>query len=388
MRFSAGRALGVTCIVLTLSGAAACRRRPAPAVAEAAPPLAALPPTAGGPTAPVSPSPIAPLSPNARTEDERNTVAIFREAAPSTVFVTQKQRVATDPFGFDTEEVTAGSGSGFIWDAQGHIVTNFHVVQGGRGTSLTVTFFNQREVPAKVVGVEPRKDIAVLKVTAPADMLKPLRVPQTFGLEVGQKTVAIGNPFGLDHTLTTGVISALGRQVQGIGGVAIRDMVQTDAAINPGNSGGPLLDSGGQLIGMNTVIFSKSGASAGIGFAVPVSTIARVVPQLIARGKADSIGLGLNILQRGVANVRGVVVLGVPAGSPAERAGFRPARRLANGDIDADIIVGIDGKKIDNYDDLYSALDAHKAGDQVDVAVRRGEQVVTLKAEAILLNER
>ncbi|MBK6697812.1 MAG: trypsin-like peptidase domain-containing protein [Myxococcales bacterium] len=388
MRFSAGRALGVTCIVLTLSGAAACRRRPAPAVAEAAPPLAALPPTAGGPTAPVSPSPIAPLSPNARTEDERNTVAIFREAAPSTVFVTQKQRVATDPFGFDTEEVTAGSGSGFIWDAQGHIVTNFHVVQGGRGTSLTVTFFNQREVPAKVVGVEPRKDIAVLKVTAPADMLKPLRVPQTFGLEVGQKTVAIGNPFGLDHTLTTGVISALGRQVQGIGGVAIRDMVQTDAAINPGNSGGPLLDSGGQLIGMNTVIFSKSGASAGIGFAVPVSTIARVVPQLIARGKADSIGLGLNILQRGVANVRGVVVLGVPAGSPAERAGFRPARRLANGDIDADIIVGIDGKKIDNYDDLYSALDAHKAGDKVDVAVRRGEQVVTLKAEAILLNER
>ncbi len=387
MRFSAGRALGVTCIVLTLSGAAACRRRPAPAVAEAAPPLAALPPTAGGPTAPVSPSPIAPLSPNARTEDERNTVAIFREAAPSTVFVTQKQRVATDPFGFDTEEVTAGSGSGFIWDAQGHIVTNFHVVQGGRGTSLTVTFFNQREVPAKVVGVEPRKDIAVLKVTAPADMLKPLRVPQTFGLEVGQKTVAIGNPFGLDHTLTTGVISALGRQVQGIGGVAIRDMVQTDAAINPGNSGGPLLDSGGQLIGMNTVIFSKSGASAGIGFAVPVSTIARVVPQLIARGKADSIGLGLNILQR-AANVRGVVVLGVPAGSPAERAGFRPARRLANGDIDADIIVGIDGKKIDNYDDLYSALDAHKAGDKVDVAVRRGEQVVTLKAEAILLNER
>jgi S1-C subfamily serine protease len=320
---------------------------------------------------------------------------VFRELAPSTVFVTQKQ-IRTDFFGMREEEVPAGAGSGFIWDTQGHIVTNFHVVQGG--SAFTVTFYNQKEVPAKVVGVEPRKDIAVLKVTAGPDVLKPVKVPQTLALEVGQKTLAIGNPFGLDHTLTTGVVSALGRQVSGIGGVTIRDMIQTDAAINPGNSGGPLLDSAGQLIGMNTQILSTAqgrggpGANLGIGFAVPVSTIARIVPQLISKGKAEAVGLGIEVdppgrLERKY-GVRGVIVIGVPAGSPAARAGLRGPQRTPAGEVAVDIIVGIDGKKIESYDDLYNALDTHRPGDKVEVSVRRGEQTLSLTSEAVLLNER
>jgi S1-C subfamily serine protease len=383
------RSLALASVLVSL-GFLGCRPKATPPIAEAAPPHALGAPTSSSPT---PPAPVTPLTPNARTEDERNTVAVFRELAPSTVFVTQKQKVRTDIFSMDVEEVTAGSGSGFIWDNQGHIVTNFHVVQAARGTTLTVTFFNQQEVPAKVVGAEPRKDIAVLKVTAAAEVLKPVRIPQSQSLEVGQKTVAIGNPFGLDHTLTTGVISALGRKVEGIGGVTIRDMIQTDAAINPGNSGGPLLDSAGQLIGMNTVIFSKSGASHGIGFAVPVSTIARVVPQLISKGRAETVGLGISIdPQRRLEQLNripGIIVREVPQGSPAEKAGLRGLRRLPSGDLAlGDVIVAIDGKKVETFDDLYNGLDAHRPGDKVEVGVRRGEQVITLTMEAIVVSDR
>src|SRR5262245_42281373 len=227
---------------------------------EPAPPPVPLPAPLATPPAP---APIAPLSANARTEDERNTIAVFRDSAPSVVFVTQT-RVVVDYLQGTAQEVPAGSGSGFVWDESGNVVTNYHVVESAR--SLTVTFHNQQTFEARVVGVEPRKDIAVIAVSAPKNLLHPVRVMEHVDLEVAEKTIAIGNPFGLDHTLTTGVVSALGRQVQGIGGVTIRDMVQTDAAINPGNSGGPLLDSSGRLIGMNTIIFSKSGSSAGIGF--------------------------------------------------------------------------------------------------------------------------
>ena len=193
-------------------------------------------------SASATPPPVPPPPPGARIEDERNTIAVFRTAAQSTVFVTQT-RVVEDYFAGTLQEVPAGSGSGFVWDDQGTIVTNFHVVEGAR--SVTVTFHDQQTFEAKVVGLEPRKDIAVLKVDAPAKLLVPIHVAKGEQLEVGQKAIAIGNPFGLDHTLTTGVISAIGRQVQGAGGVSIRDMIQTDAAINPGNSGGPLLDSRG-----------------------------------------------------------------------------------------------------------------------------------------------
>jgi S1-C subfamily serine protease len=206
---------------------------------------------------------------------------------------------------------------------------------------------------------------------------------------VGQKTIAIGNPFGLDHTLTTGVISAVGRQVQGIGGVTIRDMIQTDAAINPGNSGGPLLDSAGRLIGMNTMIFSRSGSSAGIGFAVPVSTIARVVPQIIKTGKVEQLGFGISIdpsqrIERRF-GIRGVVVLGVGRGTPAEKAGLRGLARRPQGLALGDVVVAIDDKPVNDYDEFYNAVDAHKAGDKVTVKVRRGDQVMSIPMELVVV---
>jgi S1-C subfamily serine protease len=341
-------------------------------------PLATVP-------APV-PVPVPPLSDNARTEDERNTIGVFREAAAAVVFVTQT-RVVVDYLGGTAQEVPAGSGSGFVWDDDGNVITNFHVVENAR--SLTVTFHDQQSFEARLVGVEPRKDIAVLSVKAPKALLRPVKVIKHVDLEVGQKTIAIGNPFGLDHTLTTGVVSAIGRQVLGIGGVTIRDMVQTDAAINPGNSGGPLLDSSGRLIGMNTIIFSKSGSSAGIGFAVPVSTIQRVVPQIIKNGRAEQLGLGVQVdpsrrLERRH-GIRGVIVLDVIPGGPAARAGLRGITQTLNGLTLGDVIVGINDQKVDDFDDLYNSLDQHHAGESVDVKVRRGNEAASLKVEVIAL---
>ncbi|RYE90824.1 MAG: trypsin-like serine protease [Myxococcales bacterium] len=349
------------------------------APAAAAPLTPTLPPASGE----VVPS----LSPGALTEDERNTMAVFRTAAPSTVFVTQK-RVVVDYLSGASEETPAGSGTGFVWDDQGHIVTNFHVVQGAQ--VLEVMLQDQQTFEAKVVGVEPRKDIAVLKIDAPASALRAIKLPPAgpaTSVEVGQKAIAIGNPFGLDHTLTRGTISALGRKVQGIGGVTIRDMIQTDAAINPGNSGGPLLDSAGQLIGMNTMIFSRSGSSAGIGFAVPASTIARIVPQIIRTGRAEQVGLGIEIdpgqrLERR-ANLAGVIVLGVTPGSPAEKAGLVGVRQTRRGIALGDVIVGVADRKVESYDDLYNALDGRKPGEKVAINLRRGEQVVTVTTELI-----
>lgn len=334
-----------------------------------------------------TPPPVPPLSPGSRIEDERNTIDVFKTCAPSTVFVTQT-RVVVDYFGGVAQEVPAGSGSGFVWDDAGHVVTNYHVVEGAR--SLTVTFHDQQQFEAKIVGLEPRKDIAVLQVTAPAKLLVPIKVGKASQLEVGQKAIAIGNPFGLDHTLTTGVISAIGRQVQGAGGVTIRDMIQTDTAINPGNSGGPLLDSTGQLIGMNTMIYSKSGSSAGIGFAVPVATIARIVPQIIKTGRAEQLGLGIGIdpmqkLERRL-GLHGVIVLAVPKDSPAAAAGMRGVVQTGRGIALGDVIVAIDDKRVETFDDLYTALDAHKPDDLVNVTVARGEQTVILPVKVVVLN--
>jgi S1-C subfamily serine protease len=330
-------------------------------------------------------SPVAGPSPLARIEDERNTIAVFRAVAPSTVFVTQT-RLVVDFLG-EAQEEAAGSGSGFVWDPDGHVVTNFHVVDGAR--SLRVTFQNQKTFEASLVGIEPRKDIAVLKVNATRDLLKPIAVSQHVSLEVGQKAIAIGNPFGLDHTLTTGVVSALGRQVQGAGGVTIRDMIQTDAAINPGNSGGPLLDSTGSLIGMNTMIYSKSGAYAGIGFAVPATTIARVVPQIIAKGHAEQLGFHIRIdplgrLERRF-GIRGVVVLTVLPGSAAERAGMRGIAQTSGGLVLGDVIIGLDDQKVDDYDDLYNALDQHHAGDEVKVKISRQGSTLVLPVRLVVV---
>ncbi len=332
-----------------------------------------------------TPSPPPSLSSGARTEDERNTVTVFRAVAPSTVFVTQT-RLVVDFLG-DEQEVAAGSGSGFVWDEAGHIVTNYHVVQGAR--ALRVTFQGQKTFDARLVGVEPRKDIAVLKVDAPRELLKPVAVGQHANLDVGQKAIAIGNPFGLDHTLTTGVISALGRQVHGVGGVTIRDMIQTDAAINPGNSGGPLLDSSGTLIGMNTMIFSKSGAYAGIGFAVPATTIGRIVPQIIAKGHAEQLGFDIQIdplgrLERRF-GIRGVAVLAVPPDGAAARAGMRGIQQTAGGLVLGDVITGTDDQKVQDFDDLYNTLDQHPAGDTVNVRLQRQGEMLSLPMQVVVL---
>ena len=321
-----------------------------------------------------------------RIEDEQNTVDIFDNAGPGTVFVTQNQ-IVRDRYTMRATEVPSGSGSGFIWDTDGHIITNYHVIDGS--SHLTVTLYNQKTYPAKLVGGEPKKDIAVLKIDAPAAELTPIPRPDdTYELAVGQKAIAIGNPFGLDHTITTGIISAMGRDQLGYGGVTIRDMIQTDASINPGNSGGPLLDSSGQLIGMNTMIFSKSGASAGIGFAVPFSTIKRVVPQIIRTGKAQQIGLGISILPDAIARrngIQGVIVRQVANNSPAARAGLRGVEQNYRGTYIGDVIVGIDDKKVTNYDTLYNALDTHQPGDTIQVKIRREGKIISLPVELYVL---
>lgn len=342
-------------------------------------------PSAQTASAPTSIPNVAPLSPNAGTEDERNTIAVFAKAAKSAVFVTQRQTVV-DFFGGAAHDMPAGSGSGFIWDTDGHVVTNFHVIADAQ--RLTVTLHDQQTFVAKVVGAEPRKDIAVLRIEAPKEALVPIdRHEGKLDLQVGQKVIAIGNPFGLDQTLTTGVISALGRQVDGIGGVKIREMIQTDAAINPGNSGGPLLDSGARLIGMNTMIYSRSGASAGIGFAVPGQTISRVVPQLIKFGRVEQVGLGVEIdPQQRIEQrlgIRGMVVIATIPGSSAAKAGLRGLERTMNGIHLGDILVAIDGKPIANYDDLYNTLDGRRVGEVVKVKVIRERNPVEVELSLV-----
>ena len=313
------------------------------------------------------------LSSAALSPEEENTIAVFREASPSVVFVTNValgQNQYMDEFA-----IPQGAGSGFVWDKQGHVVTNFHVVQGG--DAFLVTFEDQAQAQAKLVGTDPNKDIAVLQIEDSAEKLKPISVGSSDKLSVGQQALAIGNPFGLEHSLTKGIISALGRVVQGIGGVTIHDMIQTDAAINPGNSGGPLLDSSGHLIGMNTMIYSRSGSSAGIGFAVPVAFIKRIVPQLIQFGKVIRPGIGISVLTEGqkyylIGDKDGVVIDQAVRGGPAAKAGLRGGRHLPGGRYSpGDVIVGIDGHAVKDYDDLFNALDLYKVGDSVAVKILR-----------------
>jgi S1-C subfamily serine protease len=306
--------------------------------------------------------------------DEENTIKVFKGAAASVVYVTNVA-ITQSPY-MDEQAIPQGTGSGFVWDRKGHIVTNFHVVHGGN--AFLVTLGDQTQLEARLVGSDPTKDIAVLVVEKGHEKLQPVRVAKFEALQAGQKTIAIGNPFGLDHTLTTGVISALGREVQGISGITIRDMIQTDAAINPGNSGGPLLDSDGNLIGMNTMIYSRSGGSAGIGFAVPVSFIARIVPELIKFGKVTRPGMGVSILNAGqkyylIGEQPGVVINEVAPGGPAAKAGLRGLKRLAGGRVaPGDVIIGVDTYAVKDFDDLYNAFDRFKAGDTVMVKIRRG----------------
>ena len=317
--------------------------------------------------------------------EEENTIRLFRDVAPSVVFVTNVAlgRGMT----MDEYAIPQGAGSGFVWDKKGRIVTNFHVVQGG--DAFLVNFDDQTQLEAKLIGADPNKDIAVLQIQDPGDKLAPIRVGSSDKLQVGQQTFAIGNPFGLDHTLTKGIISALGRSVEGVGGTTIRDMIQTDAAINPGNSGGPLLDSGGNLIGMNTMIYSRSGTSAGVGFALPVSFIKRIVPQLIQYGKVTRPGIGVTILTPGqkyyvIGDQEGVVVDKVAKDGPAAKAGIRGGRRMPGGRYRiGDIVVGIDDHEVKDFDDLYNALDRYKPGDAVQVKILRGDKTLRLPVKLI-----
>jgi S1-C subfamily serine protease len=311
-------------------------------------------------------------------EDEKSTIDLFKRASPSVVYITTLSRRAVNFF--EMTEVPQGTGSGFLWDRQGHVVTNFHVLQGS--DSSVVTLSDQSNWKATVVGVEPDKDLAVLRISAPAEKLPPILVGTSKGLQVGQKVFAIGNPFGLDETLTTGIVSALGRTIDAVTGRKIQNVIQTDAAINPGNSGGPLLDSAGRLIGVNTQIASPSGASAGIGFAVPVDTVNEVVPELIAHGRIVRPRLGIVPATEGIARqlgVTGVLVLTVQEGSGAAKAGLQGTGRDRDGSLVlGDIIVGVAGKDVASYDDLVTALEKQQVGDTVPVKIVRNDRALTV----------
>ncbi|OFZ76445.1 MAG: hypothetical protein A2451_09360, partial [Bdellovibrionales bacterium RIFOXYC2_FULL_39_8] len=283
------------------------------------------------------------------TAEEKNTISIYKKNDSAVVNITSI-KLARTFWDYSPVEVPVGSGSGFLWDTDGHIVTNAHVV--GDSDSFIVTFHHdQKQYKATVVGSEPRKDIAVLKIVDPPKALQPIGPGSSASLLVGQKAVAIGNPFGMDNTLTVGVVSALDRKIEGVGGVKIHGMIQTDASINPGNSGGPLLNSSGELIGMNTVIFSQSGTSSGVGFAVPVDTIKRIVPQLIKNGKVIGPGLGITLLSDEISfrfNVKeGLIIASfVDEKGPLAAAGLRGITRDRYGRLYlGDIILAIDGKK-------------------------------------------
>jgi S1-C subfamily serine protease len=320
--------------------------------------------------------------------DERNTIGVFESVSPSVVYITTVQYVR-DFFSRNVMRVPQGTGSGFVWDEQGRVVTNYHVIRGAQ--EALVRLGDQRSFQARLVGASPEHDIAVLQIDVPADLPAPIPIGSSAELRVGQTVLAIGNPFGLDHTLTTGIVSALNRTVDNESGGVIDNVIQTDAAINPGNSGGPLIDSAGRLVGINTMIYSPSGAYAGIGFAVPVDTINRVVPRIIGYGRYVRPTLGISA-DDGVSRQLfgddgpgGVLVLDVTAGSPAARAGLRATRIEPNGNIViGDIIAAIDDRPIESFQELVNALDAREFGDRITLTVvrndRRVEVPITLAA--------
>ena len=313
------------------------------------------------------PRPIAPAGDLAA--DEKATIALYRQSSESVVHVSSS-RLGRD-YTFNLTEIPRGTGTGFVWDEKGHIVTNFHVVAGGN--RFRVTLADQSAWDATIVGYAADKDLAVLSVSAPAGKLKPLLVGTSSDLQVGQKVFAIGNPFGLDQTLTTGVISGLGRQINSPSGRIIDGVIQTDAAINPGNSGGPLLDSRGRLIGVTTAIASNSGDSAGIGFAIPVDTIQRIVPQMLRQGRVVRPTIGAAFLPPQYARqLKGVMVMTVTPGGPAEQAGVIPIRQDDEGDLYVgDVIVAVDGKPVETEDELLTIVENHSVGDTVKLMIVR-----------------
>ncbi|KAK9846296.1 hypothetical protein WJX81_001127 [Elliptochloris bilobata] len=359
------------------------------ALAVAAPPAAYARQVAAVEAAPATLEMKAPRpSPAELSPEELQTVALFQENTPSVVNIAN---IASRQsfYSMDVQQVPQGMGSGFIWDDKGHIVTNFHVIRGA--SNIKVALIDSSVFPARVIGGDPDKDVAVLELQAPPEKLaelKPVAVGSSANLMVGQRVYAIGNPFGLDHTLTQGIVSGLGRELAtpGVRGVPIKNVIQTDAAINPGNSGGVLLDSKGRLIGINTAIASPSGASSGVGFAIPIDQARGLVEQILTYGKVVRPVLGITIappqLARQVGE-EGVLVLEVPAGTPADKAGFKGTYRDEAGRVIlGDIIVGIDGRPVRLQRDLFEALDEKRPGDKIEVEVtrdgRRTQLAVTL----------
>jgi S1-C subfamily serine protease len=307
--------------------------------------------------------------------DEKSTIELFEKSKDSVVFITTRQQVV-DYWTRNVFSVPTGTGSGFIWDEAGHVVTNYHVVEGA--SEAWVKLADGRDYRAALVGVSQQHDIAVLRIGVGFKRPPPVPVGSSSDLKVGQKVFAIGNPFGLDWTLTNGIVSALDRSLGGDNRTVIEHLIQTDAAINPGNSGGPLLDSAGRLIGINTAIYSPSGASAGIGFAVPVDTVMRVVPHIIRNGKyiSPSLGIEVNdaINQRlaSILQVQGVVILKVSPGSSADKAGLRSITVYRDGRIiPGDVIIEIGGKSVDSVGKLLAKLDNFKIGDTVRLTIMR-----------------
>lgn len=313
---------------------------------------------------------------------EKTNIEIFSQASPSVVYIT----TLADTINLWTRDITRiprGTGSGFIWDKYGHVITNYHVLKGA--SEIRIRLNDQRTFRAKLIGASPDHDLAVLRIPVVSDMPAPLPIGTSSNLKVGQIMYAIGNPFGLDQTLTTGVVSALNRSLYNENGSRIEGLIQTDAAINPGNSGGPLLDSAGRLVGINTAIYSPSGAYSGIGLAVPVDTVNHVVPQLIAYGKYQRPRLGITVdeeLNRVItaqAGVQGVAIISVQKGSPADTAGLKGVKVVGKGDLaTGDILLSIDGKSVNDINTLFSILENHNLGDKVTLRYLRQSRENTI----------
>jgi len=316
--------------------------------------------------------------------EEKATIELFRQASPSVVFITSLSRRGFSFF--DVSAVPQGNGSGFIWDAAGNVVTNFHVIK--EADALRVTLADQSTWRASLVGAAPDKDLAVVRIQPAGRALAPILVGTSKDLLVGQRVFAIGNPFGLDQTLTTGIVSALGRQIESANGRRIEGVVQTDAAINPGNSGGPLLDSAGRLIGVNTAIASTSGSSAGIGFAVPVDTVNEIVPQLIRHGRVIRPQLGVVLADDRIAQrlgVEGALVLRVDPRSGAGRAGLRGTVQDEDGAVVlGDVIRKADDRDVASSEDVLAALERRKPGETIRLVVERDRRSMTVD---VLLSE-
>jgi S1-C subfamily serine protease len=309
------------------------------------------------------------------TAPELSTIELFERTAPSVVYITSLS-VRRDFWSMNAQEIPRGTGTGFIWDEGGHVVTNFHVLEGS--SRFEVTLGDGTTWDAEPVGLAPNQDLAVLRIRASSEQAPPLPLGTSGDLKVGQSVYAIGNPFGLDQTLTTGVVSALGRTIRSRTGQEIENVIQTDAAINPGNSGGPLLDSAGRLIGVNTAIQSPSGASAGIGFAVPVDTVRRIVPDLIAYGRVMRPVMGVKLLDDRIAarnRLRGAVIESVYANSPAADAGLQGLQEGRSGrTFVGDIIVAIDDEPVTSGADLIAVFERYEAGDEVTATIIRNDE--------------